>query len=128
MAKQKSRAIPYRIYKKLFTDCPAYDYANGKITVDFPEDYLQSKMYIPEGWTKGSNYLARLMGRDPYGREVWATIIHCSDGGCKFYDATVTAGNTFMRGERTQKQYIRSFGAALDWAVQTAEKIIHPAQ
>ena len=45
MSKAKSRAIPYRVYKKMFADCNAYDYHDGKITVDFPADYLASKMY-----------------------------------------------------------------------------------
>ena len=62
MSKAKSRAIPYRVYKKMFADCNAYDYHDGKITVDFPADYLASKMYTPEGWTAGSNYVSSRIG------------------------------------------------------------------
>lgn len=126
MAKQKSRAIPYRVYKKMFADCPAHDYdaVKKKITVEFPEDYLNSKMYTPEGWYKGGNFVSKQMGKAPDGCNVSASIAQFADGGCKYYDATVTVGNTFMGGTMKQKQYIRSFEAAVAWAVQTAEKIV----
>lgn len=74
MAKAKSREIPYRVYKKMFSDCNAYDYQNGKITVDFPVDYLESKMYIPDGWYSGANYVSKRIGRTTAGREVRAEI------------------------------------------------------
>lgn len=124
MAKQKSRAIPYRVYKKMFADCTAHDYNNGKITVDFPEDYLNSKMYTPEGWSEGGNYVSKLIGKAPNGYKVYVSVAQFADGGCKYYDATVTVGNTFMGGTMKQKQFIRSFDAAVAWAVQTAEEII----
>lgn len=124
MAKQKSRAIPYRVYKKMFSDCPANGYDNGKITVEFPEDYLNSKMYTPEGWYKGGNYVSKQIGKAPDGCAVSVSVAQFADGGCKYYDATVTVGNTFMNGTMKQKQYIRSFESAVSWAVQTAEKIV----
>ena len=55
MKKAASRTIPYRVYKKMFSDCKAYDYKSGKITVDFPRDYLESRMYTPDGWQAGGN-------------------------------------------------------------------------
>lgn len=124
MSKLKSRAIPYRVYKKMFSDCPAHDYDNGKITVEFPEDYLNSKMYTPEGWYKGGNFVSKSMGKAPDGCNVSVSVAQFADGGCKYYDATVTVGNTFMGGTKRQKQHIRNFDAAISWAVQTAEKII----
>lgn len=126
MAKAKSRAIPYRVYKKMFSDCPAHDYdaANKTITVDFPEDYLNSKMYTPEGWYKGGNFVSKQMGKAPDGCNVSVSVAQFADGGCKYYDATVTVGNTFLNGTMKQKQYIRSFETAVAWAVLTAEKIV----
>lgn len=124
MKKQQTRAIPYRVYKKMFSDCPAYDYNNGKITVQFPEDYLSSKMYTPDGWYKGGNFVSKQMGKAPDGCSVSASVAQFADGGCKYYDATVTVGNTFIGGTIKQKQYIRSFKAAVEWAVQTAEHFV----
>jgi hypothetical protein len=125
MAKKKSRAIPYRVYKKMFLDCPAYDYANGKITVDFPEDYLNSKMYTPEGWNNpNGTRVSKLMGRDAGNRQVWADVAQYADGGCNHYSAYVTIGNTFCGGSIKEKHYFRNFDAAVAWAVQTAETII----
>lgn len=124
MAKQKARAIPYRVYKKMFADCPAHDYANGKIIVEFPDDYLNSKMYTPEGWTAGSNYVHCSIGRTSYGAAVACQVGQHSDGGCKYYDATVTVGNIFCGGIQKTKEYNRSFQAAVDWAVKTAESYI----
>lgn len=123
MAKQKSRAIPYRVYKKMFSDCPAHDYENGKITVEFPEDYLTSKMYTPEGWYKNGSRVSKPMGKAPNGWAVYADVIQRADGGCKYYQAIVTIGNTFMGGTMKEKDFIRSFEAAISWAVQTAEEI-----
>lgn len=123
MSKQKSRAIPYGVYKKLFPDCPAHDYNNGKITVEFPEDYLQSKMYTPEGWLHGGNYVICKIGT-AYGKEVWAEVAQYDDGGCKYYDATITVGNTYFGGSQKSKRFIRSFDAALEWAIKTAESLI----
>lgn len=124
MAKAKSREIPYRVYKKMFSDCNAYDYQNGKITVDFPIDYLESKMYIPDGWYSGANYVSKRIGRTTAGREVWAEIAEHSDGGCKYYDAVVTVGNTFFGGSMRTREFIRSFDAAIAWAVETAESFL----
>lgn len=124
MAKQKSRAIPYRVYKKMFSDCPAHDYNNGKITVDFPEDYLTSKMYTPDGWYKGGNFVSKQIGRSKSGSAVSVSVAQFSDGGCKYYDATVTIGNTFAGGMMRQKQYIRNFEAAVNWVVSTAEELL----
>lgn len=123
MARQKSRAIPYRVYKKMFSDCPAHDYENGKITVEFPEDYLSSKMYTPEGWYKGGNYVSKQIGRTSIGYQVSVSVAQFADGGCKYYDAAVTVGNTFMGGTMKQKCYIRNFDTAVAWAVQTAEAL-----
>lgn len=125
MAKAKSRAIPYRVYKKMFSDCNAYDYRNGKITVDFPADYLVSKMYTPDGWNSGANWVSRRIGRTVSGYEVWAEIEEHSDGGCKYYDAFVTVGNTFCGGSMRKREFIRSFDAAIAWAVETAESALH---
>lgn len=124
MSKAKSRAIPYRVYKKMFADCNAYDYHDGKITVDFPADYLASKMYTPEGWIAGSNYVSSRIGRTISGREVRAEVAEHSDGGCKYYDAVVTVGNTFFGGSMRTREFIRSFDAAIAWAVETAESFL----
>lgn len=120
MKKQKERKIPYRVYKKMFSDCPARDYNNGNITVSFPEDYLKSKMYTPEGWCKGGNYVSKKFGLTSYGHSVSVTIAQFADGGCKYYDANVTIGNLFAGGTLKSKQYFRNFDAALAWGEQTA--------
>lgn len=113
--KKKERTIPYRVYKRLFPDCEAYGYSGGKITVVFPEDYLNSRMYTPEGWSLSCNHIDCNFGRTAYGAQVWGTICQHSDGGCKYYDAYVSIGNTFAGGRQMSKQYIRSFEAALSW-------------
>ena len=115
----KTREIPYRVYKKMFADCPARDYHDGKITVDFPADYLQSKMYTPSGWTKSNCQLFARLGIGKYGRSVNAKIIERSDGGCKYYEAyvtTLTATN--------HKDFIRSFQDAHNWCLSTASSYI----
>lgn len=126
MAKQKTRAIPYRVYKKMFADCPAHDYdpIKKKITVKFPEDYLNSKMYTPDGWYKGGNFVSKIIGKAPDGCNVSASVAQFTDGGCKYYDATVTVGNTFLGGTMKQKQYIRSFEEAVAWALHISESIV----
>lgn len=113
MKKQKERAIPYRVYKKMFSDCPAHDYSNGKIIVEFPEDYLNSKMYTPNGWYKGGNYVSKQFGRTSYGSSVSVSVAQFADGGCKYYDVTVTIGNMFCGGSQKHKEFFRSFDAAL---------------
>lgn len=120
MAKQKSRSIPYRVYKKMFSDCKAYDYSNSKITVDFPEDYLNSKMYTPEGWNRGGNFVSKHFGKNKCGASVDVSVAQFSDGGCKYYDVTVTVGNIFCGGRQKRKEFFRSFEAALKWATETA--------
>lgn len=124
MKKAASRTIPYRVYKKMFSDCKAYDYKSGKITVDFPVDYLESKMYIPDGWYSGANYVSKRIGRTTAGREVRAEIAEHSDGGCKYYDAVVTVGNTFYGGSMRTKEFIRAFESAIRWAVETAAEYL----
>ena len=125
MCKKTERAIPYRVYKRLFPDCKAHDYSNGKITVEFPEDYLVSKMYIPDGWSRGGNWVGCSAGKTTSGYEVGINISEHSDGGCKYYDAYVTVGNVFAGGTQKSKCYNRNFQAAFDWATETAEKIIN---
>lgn len=121
MKKQKSRLIPYRVYKKLFSDCPAHDYINGNIIVEFPEDYLRSKMYTPEGWHKGCNFVSKNFGRTPWGACIGVEVAQFSDGGCNYYDAYVTVGNVFAGGTQKGKQFFRSFDAAVNWVTETAE-------
>lgn len=120
MKKQKARSIPYRVYKKLFSDCPAHDYNNGNIIVEFPDDYLTSRMYTPEGWHKGSNYVSKSFGRTPWGASVGAEVAQFSDGGCNYYDVHVVIGNVFAGGAQKNKQFFRSFDAAIIWATETA--------
>lgn len=117
MKKQKVRQLPYRVYKKMFSDCKAYDYNNGKITVELPDDYLKSKMYIPDGWRTmdGANWV-RTGFTDKYGYSVSAEIVWHSDGGCKYYDVYATRGNVFCGGSQKERQYIRSFNKALETA------------
>lgn len=124
MKKATSRTIPYRVYKKMFSDCNAYDYKSGKITVDFPRDYLESRMYTPDGWQAGGNWVSKLIGRTPAGREVRAQIAEHSDGGCKYYDAAVSVGNTFAGGSMRTKEFIRAFESAIRWAVETAAEYL----
>lgn len=122
MAKKNEREIPYRVYKKLFADCPSRDYRGGKITVAFPEDYLKSKMYVPEGWYRGNNYICKNFGRASGGLSIGANVAWYSDGGCQYYDVTITVGNVFCGGTQKTKQYIRSFDAAVRCAKEFAEE------
>lgn len=124
MKKQKERAIPYRVYKKMFSDCPAHDYKDGKIVVEFPDDYINSKMYTPEGWYRGGNYVSKQIGRTSYGYAVSVDVAEHSDGGCKYYDVCVSVGNTFLGGTQKTKEFFRSFDSAIEWGVQTAESFV----
>ena len=122
--KQKIREIPYRVYKKMFPDCPANNYHDGKITVEFPEDYLNSKLYTPDGWNRGGNYIHKFAGRTCSGSAVSMDVAWFSDGGCKYYDVTITIGNVFAGGSMKRKQFIRSFDTALEIANKMAEEVL----
>lgn len=123
MSKQKSRALPYRVYMRFFQDCTAHDYHAGKIVVDLPEDYIESKMYTPDGWNRNGNRISCEAGRTGYGTSVSIEITERTDV-IKYYEVYVTVGNVFCGGTQKSKTLIRNFQRAVDWATETAQGFI----
>ena len=123
MKKAASRRIPYRVYKKMFSDCFTRDYDghSKSIVVDFPDEYLSSRAYVPDGWELVKGAGGRLERH--YGR-IFAEIISRTDGGCKHYDACLQRGNSVDPfGSYTEKDrdYFRSIESAVAWCDNTAQ-------
>ena len=87
--KKTSRRVPYRVFKKFFPDCKHYDYSDGKITVDLPEEYLNDSKKVPDDYRKGGNYCFKYSADGNAKVEIrWYTDV------ITYYEADYTYGRT----------------------------------
>lgn len=115
MKKQTSRRIPYRVYKKVFSDCPASQYENGTILVEFPQEYLDDKIYTPNGWLRFGNSIAKPSVGD-YDYRI--DIIWGTDSGVRSYD--VHCKGRFVPSK--SKKHFYSLQSAINWALEISQK------
>ena len=117
MAKKSVRSLPYRVYKKFFAGCKAYDYDNGKITVELPAAYLNDKIVVPDGWREGDNWVSSPAVDGKQIQIQWHSDV------VRYYDVYVTmdyhnAMFPQMSGpKRKSNTEVIGFNEALQWAL-----------